>query len=140
MTAKPPPQSPPPDGDVRDWLRNLDSKLLACRQRHKFPELDPTKPLPRGAQINGPYDDGTLVIVFSCLRGCGATRHLRTAPGGHELDLAGSYRYRYANSAYRAPRGAGHQITPRACLAESWRRGREAWLTKARPVTPDPAR
>lgn len=120
-----------PDLAAQEWLRNADDKFLACRQRHKFPELEPGRPLPRGARITGPHKDGVMMLVFTCQRGCGAVRRLVTVPSG-ELDMTASYRYRYGDPRYHAPKGTGRLITPRVCMAESWRRGKEEWLARAK--------
>lgn len=121
-----------PEAAAQEWLHNADARFLACRQRHDFAELDPSKRLPRGVKITGPHADGTMHLVFSCRRGCGAVRRLPTTIT-RELDAGTSYRYRYRDKRYLAPKGAGRLITPRSAMAESWRRGKERWLASARP-------
>lgn len=139
-TATPPlngrePASSNPDMEAQEWLYNVDDAILACRgQRHKFPDLEAGKPLPKGLHIVGPYAEGVMELVSTCTR-CGKTRRLLTAPHG-VLDLPAHYSYkdppaRQGRQPFKTPKGSG--ITGRQCLEETWRRGSEQWIATATP-------
>jgi hypothetical protein len=119
-----------PEGTAADWLTSADDRYLACRGAgHAFPKLRAGRggKLPRGLRAT-PQHDGAYQLVMTC-RDCGTERTLTTLPGG-ELDLPARYTYRHPEG-YKTPKGAGEYVTRRACLAESWRRAREAMAAEA---------
>ena len=114
------------DTEARDWLDHADDDVLGCRgQGHRWPKLRPVAKLPKGLHINGPWHEGVMELVFTCLD-CGKQRRLITKPHG-VLDLPARYSYKDTDGTpsehYKAPKGAG--ITRRQCLEKTWQRSQE---------------
>src|SRR6185437_9825193 len=82
-----------PDLEAQNWLDQADDDVLGCRgQGHRWPKLRPTARLPKGLRINGPWHEGVMELVFTCLD-CGKQRRLITKPHG-QLDLPARYTYK----------------------------------------------
>jgi hypothetical protein len=124
----------PEDAEERraayEWLAAVDTRFLACRNKHAFPKLVVTRAgkLPRGIDAD-PLPGGQYAITQTC-RDCRLPRHFVVtgdifAPERH-------YDYDYdACPGYRMPHNATRYVTTADINRELWRRFREAIDAKA---------
>jgi hypothetical protein len=76
---------------AQEKIARMSKAQVICRARgHRWPELDPGRPLPKSYDAK-PQRDGSYQVIETCERGCGKTRRT-DLPGGFLEERTG-YRY-----------------------------------------------